>query len=59
MCLTTPPPLPPPLFQVRSTLSLKVVDCEKYMSGPAGLDLGQLAANYVWYIATFAVGADR
>ncbi|KAM3567838.1 hypothetical protein VYU27_010023, partial [Nannochloropsis oceanica] len=44
---------------VRSTLSLKVVDCEKYMSGPAGLDLGQFSANYVWYIATFAVGADR
>jgi len=52
-----PPSLPPP--QVRSTLSLKVVDCEKYMSGPAGLDLGQFSANYVWYIATFAVGADR
>jgi hypothetical protein len=35
---------------VRAASSLKVVDCEKWMSGPAGLDVGQLLANYAWCV---------
>lgn len=33
-----------------ASTSFKCVDCEKFMSGPAGLDLGQVLANYAWWV---------